>query len=231
MQNPSAFATRAAKNFLRAASIDLDGPMRFRGEALLRPEQFGLDEQATDFVLKLPPPQMQLVLENLQAEGPAVRSPSAYVTRIVKNLLRASRDAEGGTDMVEVQFSPPPPRSDTYSHRPLLSKPPDRHVPAAAERLRLLTPEEFGLDAAATEFLHKLPPNDMQRILGQLEEEGHKVRNPSGFVTRLARETVERNGGVNETRSFAVTDMARVPQHSLYGAVSGFGGFGRSRPY
>lgn len=170
IRSPSAFVTRMAKAALTRAGVALpDG----RVKKMLAPENFGLDQNAADFVRQLPPAEMQEVLEKLQAEFDTLRSPSAFVTRLVKEKLQSARSAAPAYRMPPLQA----PRPGPASRRPPMM------------------PDQFGLDESATNFLQKLPPPQMQEILQQLTEQWDTIRSPSAFVTKLAKQAMDGRSG------------------------------------
>mmetsp|Transcript_31511 Transcript_31511/g.57262 ORF Transcript_31511/g.57262 Transcript_31511/m.57262 type:complete len:659 (-) Transcript_31511:106-2082(-) len=175
IRSPSAFATKLAKEVMNG--IESAG-------GLLSPQQFGLDERCTDFLQQLPPQQQQEVLQRLQAEWDSVRSPSALVTRMVKEILSAG-----------ISNAPPMPDFDRPRPKGAAKKPQDASetLPLVPSQLppgldEPLIPEDHGLDAEASDFLRKLPPEKMQEILLKLEAQADQVRNPSGLATRLAKQ-------------------------------------------
>merc|ERR1719265_2220898 len=114
---------------------------------------------------------MQEVLHKLQAEWDNVRSPSAFVTRMVKEKRVGGKG--GGKTQLPLQAPMQTPR---------------QFQEMGTEGL--LTPEQFDLDEQAADFLRKLQPHEMQEILMKLKEELGTVRSPSAFVTRLAKQTM-----------------------------------------
>lgn len=169
IRSPSAFVTRLAKKAVSGLGIASPAYKAVAQKPLLYPQQFGLDEGASSYVQQLPMHEMQEVLERLQAEWETVRSPSAYVTRMVKERLSSFAGKGKGTGKG--------PRLGGKSGFGDFGQ-------------YGLTPEQFDLDESAADFLRKLQPTEMQEILTKLKEEWGTVRSPSAFVTRLAKQTM-----------------------------------------
>lgn len=183
VNNPSGFVTRQVKELQSSHGV---GP----GGSILTPEEFGLDPRCTEFVRSLPPAQMQNVLQRLQGEGDSVTNPSAFVTRIVKQMQTQGGGGGGkggcggcGKGFISNQFGGCGGGGGGGFIR--------NQFGGGAPQNSELTPEQFGLDPRCAEFVRTLPYAQMQQVLERVKVEGNTVFNPSAFVTRLVKEAHE----------------------------------------